>query len=493
MLPPPPDYGGCFEGLLLPTMSAGDNVSHTPAGNGQLVRALTVIPGAAVILANIIGTGVFVKARVMICNVGSPGMVLTVWLVAGLLTLAGALVYAELGAMMPRSGGEFHFIGAAFGRRWAFLFEWTKTIALGASAAAAAIILIVFLNDLSGGALPPLAVQLLPLLIIAIATGINLGSVRSSGHAATLLTAVKVALVLLVGLGAFSLADGSWANYALSGEAGTCEGVPASARLGLTGFGAAMLGALWGYNGWAVIAALGGEVKDPGHTLPRVLIGGTLTVIALYLLINAAYFYVLLPVEVASVAESSSVASEAASRFFGPGIAALMSAGLMISAYGTLHTTILSGARVPFALGRAGLLPAGLARISANGVPAVAVVTIGVWSIVLTVSGTFDILTDIYIFVLFVFFGMSGAAIFILRSRWPDARRPYRVWGYPFVPAVFLLVTTYLLINTFLATPMRALAGIGLIIVGLPVYEYFNRNGVELEPLNWSLGNEDSS
>jgi len=462
-------------------------VSHSPVRDGQLVRALTVIPGAAVILANIIGTGVFVKARVMICNVGSPGMVLTVWLVAGLLTLAGALVYAELGAMMPRSGGEFHFIGAAFGRRWAFLFGWTKTIALGASAAAAAIILVVFLNDFSGGALPPLAVQLLPLLIIVVASAINLGSVRSSGHTATLLTAVKVALVLLVSFGAFLLADGSWANYSLSGEAGTCEGVPDSARLGLTGFGAAMLGALWGYNGWAVIAALGGEVKDPGRTLPRVLIGGTLTVIALYLFINAAYFYVLLPVEVASVAESSSVASEAASRFFGPGIAALMSAGLMISAYGTLHTTILSGARVPFALGRAGLLPAGLARISENGVPAVAVVTIGVWSIVLTVSGTFDILTDIYIFVLFVFFGMSGAAIFILRRRWPDARRPYRVWGYPFVPAVFLLVTTYLLINTLLATPTRALAGIGLIIVGLPVYEYFNRNGVELEPLNWSL------
>jgi len=468
-------------------------VSHSPVRDGQLVRALTVIPGAAVILANIIGTGVFVKARVMICNVGSPGMVLTVWLVAGLLTLAGALVYAELGAMMPRSGGEFHFIGAAFGRRWAFLFGWTKTIALGASGAAAAIILVVFLNDLSGDTLPPLAIQLLPLLIIAIATGINLGSVRSSGHAATLLTSVKVALVLLVGVGAFSLADGSWANYSLSGEAGTCEGVPDSARLGLTGFGAAMLGALWGYNGWAVIAALGGEVKNPGHTLPRVLIGGTLTVIALYMLINAAYFFVLTPVEVASVTASSSVASEAALRFFGPGIAAIMSAGLMISAYGTLHTTILSGARVPFALGRAGLLPAGLARISENGVPAVAVVTIGVWSLVMTVSGTFDILTDIYIFILFVFFGMSGAAIFILRRRWPNVRRPYRVWGYPFVPAVFLLVTAYLLINTFLATPMRALAGFGLIIVGLPVYEYFVRYGVELEPPNWALGDEDSS
>lgn len=443
------------------------------------------------ILANIIGTGVFVKARVMTCNVGSPGMVLTVWFVAGLLTLAGALVYAELGAMMPRSGGEFHFIGAAFGRRWAFLYGWTKSIALGATNAAVAIIFVVFLNDLTGGALPPLAVQILPLLVIAVATGINLGSVRSSGQAATILTSVKVALVLLVGLGAFLLADGSWGNYSFGGEAGTCEGVPESAKLGLSGFGAAMLGALWGYNGWAVIAALGGEIKDPGRTLPRALIGGTLTVIALYMLINAAYFYVLLPVEVASVAESSSVASEATSRFFGPGIAALMSAGLMISAYGTLHTTMLSGPRVPFALARAGLLPKGLAHISASGVPAVAVITVGAWSIVMAVSGTFDILTDIYIFVLWVFFGMNGVAVFILRRRWPDATRPYRVWGYPFVPALFLLVTAYLLINTFLATPSRAVAGIGLIIVGLPVYEYFNRRAGKMEPLNWLQDEED--
>jgi len=173
--------------------------------------------------------------------------------------------------------------------------------------------------------------------------------------------------------------------------------VPESARLGLAGFGVAMLGALWGYNGWNIITALGGEIKDPGRTIPRAIIGGTLAVIVLYLLINTAYFYVLTPVEISSVAESSSVANEAAERFFGPGIAALMSVGLVISAYGTLHSTILTGPRVSQALARAGLLPAGLAHVSTNGVPAVAIVTIGIWSIVLSVSGTFDILTDMYI------------------------------------------------------------------------------------------------
>lgn len=438
-----------------------------------------MIPVAAVALANIIGTGVFVKARVMTCNVGSPEMVLTVWLVAGLLTLCGALVYAELGAMMPRPGGEFHFLAAAFGRRVAFLYGWTKSIALGASAAALAILFVVFLNDLTGGALPPIAIKLLPLAMIVFSTGLNLLSTRSNGHATTALTALKIALVLFVGVGAFVLADGHWGNYALAGAAGTCEGVPDSAKLGINGFGAAMLGALWGYNGWAVIAAMGGEIRDPARTVPRALIGGTLTVIALYLFINAAYFYVLTPLEVASVPKSSSVAFEAATRFLGPGVAAVMSAGLMISAYGSLHTTILSGPRVPFALAQVGLLPSILARISANGVPAVAIVVIGIWSMILGASGTFDILTDMYIFVLWVFFGLNGAALIMLRYRQPDADRPYRVWGYPYVPVIFMLVTLYLLINTLMATPMRALAGVGLIIIGLPVYEYFARREIK--------------
>jgi APA family basic amino acid/polyamine antiporter len=443
------------------------------------------VPVAAIILANIIGTGVFVKARVMTCNVGSPEMVLLVWFLAGLLTLCGALVYAELGAMMPRSGGEFHFIGAAYGRRVAFLYGWTRTIALGASAAALSIVFVMFLNDLLGGSMPPVAVQLLPVALIAIATGLNLQSAKSNGRTATILTAVKIALVLFVGLGAFILADGNWGNFSLGGETGACEGVPDSAKLGVSGFGAAMLGALWGYNGWAIIASMGGEIKDPGRTIPRALIGGTLVVIALYLLINAAYFYVLTPAEVASVAESSSVAGEAASRFFGPGAAAIMSAGLMISAYGTLHTTLLTGPRIPYALSKAGMLPAGLAHISKHGVPAVAILTIGAWSVVLSVSGTFDILTDMYIFILWVFFGLSGGAVLVLRRTMPDLERPYRVWGYPFVPVLFLLVTVFLLVNTLMATPSRALAGIILIILGLPVYEYFRRRAGEVAPPLW--------
>jgi len=357
--------------------------------------------------------------------------------------------------------------------------------------AAVAIVFVVFLNDLTGGKLSAAAVGWLPVAVIVVVTGINLASMRWSGHLATALTGVKVLLVLCVGVGGFVFADGSWAHFGQSNLSGACEGVPEGARLGIGGFGAAMLGALWSYNGTSVIAAVGGEVHDPGRTLPRALVGSSLLVIALYLMLNAAFFYVLSPDEVASVPESSSVAQVAASRFMGGAAAAVMAAGLMISAYGTLHTTLLTGPRLPYALAQAGLLPSILGRLSAHAVPAVAVLGLGLWSIVLTLSGTFDILTDIYVFVLWVFYGMTGAAVFVLRRRFPDAERPYRVWGYPIVPALFLLVTVFLLVNTLVATPGRALAGLGLIAVGLPVYAFFSRRPAAAQTPSW-LGGEET-
>ncbi|MEM7430531.1 MAG: amino acid permease [Pseudomonadota bacterium] len=443
----------------------------------NLRRSLTVTPATAVILANIIGTGVFVKARVMTCNVGSPSMVLAVWVFAGLLTMAGALVYAELGSMIPRSGGEARFLGSAFGDRWAFLYGWTKTVALGASAAATSILCVIFLNDLSGGQFSTLTMQLLPVLIIVGTVGINLLTVKSSGWFATALTMVKVLLVISIGVGAFFLIDGASANYAMSnGATGTCEGVPESAKLGIGGFGAAMLGALWGYNGWAILAAIGGEIKDPARTVPRALIGGTLLVIVLYLFINAAFFNVMTPLEIASVSENSSVAGEVAARVFGPGVAALLALGLAISAAGTTHTTILSGPRVPYALAKDGLLPKGVGYVNRAGVPAVAIIGVGAWSIVLAVSGTFDILTDIYVFVLWVFFAMNGVGLFVLRKKRPDAERPYKVWGYPVVPILFLITAAYLLINTLIVSTQNALVGVAFILVGLPLYSYFTRH-----------------
>ncbi|MFT7669466.1 MAG: APA family basic amino acid/polyamine antiporter [Planctomycetota bacterium] len=455
----------------------------------QLVRALTLIPAIAIILANIIGTGVFVKARAMIVNVGSPDMVLLVWICAGLLTLTGALVFAELSTMMPRSGGAVNFLGAAYGRRVAFLCGWTGSVAVGASTAAVAILFAAFLNDVLGNSMSTWMLRALPIVVITIAAALNLVSVRATGKVAAALTLVKVTIVLSIGIGAFLFADGSLDHFSQSSSGGLGVGVPESARLGVNGFGAAMLGALWSYNGWAIIAGIGGEVKDPARTLPRTMIGGTLLVIVLYLLINAAYFYVLTPLEISNLQPSQSVANATVLRFAGKAAAALMSVGLVISAYGTLHTTLLVGPRTPFALARKGLMPAGLALVSARGIPVVAVLAVAAWAIVLTLSGTFNILTDIYIFMIWIFNGLVCTALFVLRRKMPDANRPYRVWGYPLIPAIFLVVTLFLLINTFIATPSRAISGFLLVLAGLPVYAFYSRHLSAEDRSEW-LGGE---
>lgn len=440
-----------------------------------LIRSFTVISGTAVIIANIIGTGIFVKTRVMTANVGTPSMVILVWVLAGLLSLAGAMLYAELSTMMPRAGGQYHFIGAAYGPRWAFLYGWTRMLVAGAGNAAVAILFVVFLNDLVGGQLTALQIRVFPVGVLVVAAAINFASGRANGKIATLLTIGKILLVLAIALGAFIFSDGSWVNFNSTADSVTSEDVPNAARGGVAGFGAAMLGALWGYNGWNLIVGIGGEVREPAKTLPRVLIGGTVLVIALYTMINIAYFYVLPADQIAAVPTSSSVAYEVAARSMGAGIAALLSAGLMLSAYGTLHAGMLAAPRLPFALAERGMFPAWFTRLSNRAVPTNAVLIMGIWAIILTLSGTFDILTDIYVFVLWVFYGMTAVGLFVLRRTHPDADRPYRVWGYPIVPALFVLVTAFLLINTLIATPMRALAGIGFIVTGLPMYAYFRR------------------
>jgi len=443
-----------------------------------LVRALTLVPATAIIVTNVIGTGVFMKARVMTCNVGTPGLVLLAYTVAGIFTLAGALTFAELSTLMPRAGGQYNYIGASFGRVWAFLFGWTETFIDGAgSTAAIAIVFAVFFNDLIRGALSDRDAQLLAAGIIIFLSALNFASARANGFLASAVTVIKVALILGIAFGAFMLSDGSWAHYAASGAAGTCQGVSMDARLGIAGFGAAIVGALWSYNGWAVVTFVAEEIDNPSRTLPRALIGGTVLLILLYVFVNAAYFYVLTPTEVASVPENTaSVAGEVVFRFLGAGAASVMAIGLMFSSFGALHSNILTVGRVPFALARNGLLPRWAATVSKHTrVPIGGVLIVGVFAVAFSLSGTFDVLTDLIVFGLLIFNGLAVAAVFVLRRKLPDAPRPYKAWGYPIVPLLFLLATVYLMLNTLFATPGRALVGLAIIASGLPVYAYYAR------------------
>ncbi|MBC7898978.1 MAG: amino acid permease [Saprospiraceae bacterium] len=472
----------------------------------KLVRGLGLIAAISVIIGNVIGTGVFLKARVMTCNVGSPEWVLIAWIAAGFLSLAGALTYAELTAMKPEAGGEYVFLRDAYGRLSSFLFGWMQMfIAKPGSQAAAGMAFAIGLNDFIGGGKLGEAVflktsfieismiQIVALMMIVIFTTLNAATVAISGQIATILTGVKIVLILFVGLGAFVWVTGDFSHFSMINEGGTCEKVADTARFGsatysfAAGFGAAMLGALWGYDGWNNLTFVAGEVKEPGRNIPLAIIGSTVFIIILYVFVHIGYFYVLDPTAIASVSANSSVAKVVVSGFFGGDITtfatgfavALFTVGLMLSSLGTLHTSILSGSRVPYAMAKDGLMFKQLGKLSVTHVPVSALIVQGVLASILALSGSFDTLTDYVVFGSWIFYALVTSSIFLFRRKYPDAIRPYRAWGYPVVPVVFLLVAGWLLINTLVTSPQQSFTGLGLIILGLPVYYYLNNKGMK--------------
>src|ERR1041385_849705 len=347
-------------------MNPKPEIQNAKSNHADLVRGLGLVAAIAVNVANVIGTGVFLKARVMTCNVGTPGMALTVWLTAGVLSLAGALTYAELLAMFPRAAGEYGIMRDAYGRSSGFIYGWTQfAIARSASAAALAVGFAIFLNELLKGALnqtfftipvvnvPFGGLQVVALTAIVLTVIINCAAVTFSGGVATFLTAIKVLLLIAVGLGAFFYSGGDWSHLSQANVGGACEGVAITSG-GLAGFAAAMLGALWAYDGWNNITFLAGEVKNPQRNLPLALIGGGLVVMALYLFVNIGYYHVLTPTQIADVSASSSVAAEVVRRWLGSLAVTLMAAAMMTSSFGALHSSILATARVPYALAKDG-------------------------------------------------------------------------------------------------------------------------------------------
>ena len=467
-------------------MNAKLETPNSKLTTGQLVRGLGLIAAISVNVANVIGTGVFLKARVMTCNVGTPGMALTVWLVAGLLSLAGALTYAELLAMFPRAAGEYGIMRDAYGRPWGFIYGWTQfAIARSASAAALAVGFAIFLNDLIGGRLnhiyftlhlpggydvPFQRLQLVALLAIGITVLINCAAVRFSGGVATFLTSIKVLLLIGVGLGAFFYGGGDWSHLSQANVGGMCEKVAITTG-GAAGFAAAMLGALWAYDGWNNVTFLAGEVKNPERNLPLGLIISMFLVMGLYLLVNLSYYHVLSPTQVASVPAASSVAAEVVRRLLGAVAVTIMAAAMMTSSFGALHASILATSRVPYAMARDGLFFEGLAKVSPRThVPIRSLVVLGLWSCVIALSGSYDQLTDSAIFALTLFYAFVAGSVFIFRRRLPNAPRPYRTWGYPVVPIVFIVVDAWLIFRTIYDNPKQSAIGLGLILIGLPVY-----------------------
>ena len=452
-------------------------------------RDLTLAHATSLVVGIIIGTGVFLKTASMAQAVGTPTLVLAAWVVAGVVAMLGALCFAELGALLPHAGGEYVYLRTAYGEIPGFLFACNAFVLGGAAVAAYGAAVAIFVSDIH-----PLghewltrevhllgvaftfsfgARQLLAIGVIAVFAAINCAGVMLGGRVQSILTVAKAVAILGVALGVF-----------LFGGTGTVENLaaPGSATGGIAGFGAAMFAALWAYSGWQFLPMAAGEVREPQRNLPRAIIGGTVLVLALYLIINTAYLYALPFWQVASAnstayPDAPSVAARAVQTFLG-GRAGLVAALIfLVSTIGSLNGVILSAARVPYAAARDGLFFAGFGRLSrGTRVPVTSLVLLAVWGALLAASGTFDQLTNMAVMSYALFWIPVALSVIMLRRKLPLAARPYRVPGYPLVPLLFALVMVWIVASALRAAPKESIATLVLILLGLPLYPLFRRS-----------------
>jgi APA family basic amino acid/polyamine antiporter len=449
----------------------------------ELKRALGPWAAASIVVGTVIGSGIFLVPKTMIQKVGTVEAVFAVWVVGGLLSLAGALSYAELAAALPEAGGEYAFLREAYGPLWGFLYSWTQMwVAKSGSIATLAtgffLYLTTFFEPLRGVIytvpLPigpnggPLEIQYGQLFAIALILSLgwlNYYGVKLGGNVQVAVTFLKVALIAAIILAGLAL-----------GQAHAPEAAPV-APLTFSGFIAALVAALWAYDGWNNVSMVSSEIKEPQKNLPRALIGGTLCVIAIYMLANAAYFHVLSPAEVAG---STRVAAEMMRKIFQAPGAAAVSIAAMISIFAALNGSILSGARVPYAAARDGYFFHAIGHVHPrHHTPGVSIIVLNLWACLLVLSGKYDDLFNLVIFASWILYGMTAAAVLVLRKRRPDLVRPYRTLGYPVVPILFLIGAGVLLFSTAIERPRESAMGLGLMALGLPFYYYWKRQRAE--------------
>jgi APA family basic amino acid/polyamine antiporter len=467
-----------------PPASAADPAAAPlpPPARPTLVRGLGTWDATLLTIGSIVGTGIFLTTSDMAKVLPHAGLILAVWAVGGLLTLAGALTYAELGAMFPRAGGQYQFLKEAYGPLWGFLYGWAAFLVIMSGGIAA---IGVAFGEYLGSFLPffstrnvllavPLGAvtwkvsggQVAAALAILLLTAINHLGLKEGAGVQNALTVLKVGSIALIG------ALGLWAPAAVPAAALTRpSGLPLPALL--TAFGVAMIAALWTYDGWYGATCSAGELRDPGRSLPRGLIGGTVIVTALYLLLNLAYARAL---PVAAMAATPRIGEAAAAALFGPGAARLVSAIVLISTFGCLSSTILYSSRIYLPMAEDGVFFRSLAAIHPRyRTPARSLWAQTAWALVLTFSGTYDQLYTYVVFAAVLFHVGTAAAVFVLRRTRPEAPRPYRAWGYPVVPGLFLLACLLIVGNTLAEKPVESLLGLGLVALGLPAYAWMRR------------------
>ena len=441
-----------------------------------------------VVVGNIIGSGVYKKIAPMAAELHSSGWILIAWIVGGLITLFGALGNAEVAGLLADTGGDFVYYKKTYNRFFAFIYGWSlfaviQTAAISSLAYVFAqsfnslLDLPALLPSLSqfsiGGVFFPFegfTIKLTAIVLILLLTLINIRGIKAGASVSKLVLITVfsgIFLIVVFGLGSHQSVPMQSFDF----------GPDSQAPVTISAFFTAMLAAFWAYQGWASVGFIGGEVKEAKQNIPKGIVMGVFIIIALYLLVNVTYLSLLSIPQLEQIYKSGNqiAAIEAVRTFWGANGALFISFLILITTLGCTNATILASARPYYAMAQERLFFKGAATLNKARTPATSLVMQGVWASVLVLSGTFDQLTDMIIFAVFIFYGATSLAVFILRRKMPDAPRPYKVWGYPIVPAIFIVFCIVLVLNTTITRPREAVLGLTLIFTGLPVYWYLNR------------------
>ncbi|MGZ3742653.1 MAG: APC family permease [Pseudobdellovibrionaceae bacterium] len=439
----------------------------------ELQRTLGLLPSVSLVVGTIIGTGVFLKAAIMSQLVGSSFWVMVAWAVAGVLSLAGALTYAELGILFPQAGGEYVYLREAYGDLTAFLYGWqrflisnTGTIAayaVGAATFAAPLFDLSWCGGIKGFAI----------LLIALFSGLNCLNVTFGGRLQSAMTIIKVMMIFFIVIGILFLSPTSSFAY-LSSQGRDFPGFSA--------FGSAILAALWAYDGWNNLPMVAGEIKNPSRNIPLSLGLGVFFIVAIYLLIHFCYFIAMPFAEVVNANSSAypsalPVAAKAAQSFLGSTGIWFLGIAMIFSAVGAMNGSILTSARIPYAMAMDGLFHRSLATLHKKSKsPYVSVLTQGVVAAIFALSGTFDQLTDYVVFASWIFYALVSSSVFAFRRSHPEVARPYKTLGYPYLPILFLICALLLIVNTAWSMPKESTIGLVLILAGVPFYYFMKKS-----------------
>jgi APA family basic amino acid/polyamine antiporter len=433
----------------------------------ELARRLSLVDSVAIVAGCMIGGGIFLVPNLVARSLPSMPLIVAVWLLAGAVSLIGALACAELGAAFPATGGQYVFLREAYGPAAAFLCGWSLfTVVRSAQVAWLAVVFSIYVGYFAplGSLSKPLSLAVLVLFTWVNYRGVRIGAIVQNGF-----TLAKVVGIIAIVAGAFLLSGHGAQNI---GSPPNAHGV---SGISLSSFGVALIACLLSYDGWVQLSFVAGEIRSPHRNVLRALVYGTLAVGALYLLANLAYMRVL---SISAIAASEHVGADAAAAIFGAAGGKIVSLLILVSVLGTLNGCFLTTPRVYFAQAADGLFFRQFADIHPmNRTPGFAILAQGAWSAILILTGTFESLIDYALFGMWVFYGLMVAAVIVLRRTRPDLPRPYRMWGYPVTPLVFLAITLWFLMNMLATRPGAAFASLGLMLTGVPAYLIWRRQG----------------